>query len=122
MITTFGIILISLLWAFNDYFIIKSYENIKYKAYWHYTKFSLVGLSIFLISGFVVNLIAYYILYYVIFESLLNVLRGKKINYVSEDGSFSDKLRWKLFEQDTLVYEGIIKILLLGIAIIILNK
>lgn len=116
------IVLLIVLYAINDYFIIESYSKIDFKKYWHYSKFLIVLLTLYLIEGLTWNLLAYYILYYVIFESLLNLLRKKHIWYVSKDGSFSDKLRWKLFEQDTLVYEGIIKILLLGIAIIILNR
>jgi len=62
-----GILLICFLYALNDYFIIRGYEDIQYKKYWHYTKFFIVAISFYLIVGLSWDLLAYYIIYYIIY-------------------------------------------------------
>jgi hypothetical protein len=59
----------------------------------------------------------YCLLYYVIFESVLNLLRKKHVFYVSKDGSQSDKLRSKIYGKHPQIIEGIIKTILTIIAV-----
>jgi hypothetical protein len=100
-------ILLFLLFALNDYFIIKSYVGYRktYKQYWHYSKLAIVTYFGYLLHGLEIGLIGYFLLYYIIFEPTLNLLRGKNIFYVSRDGSKSDKLRSDIFGNKTFYFE-----------------
>lgn len=121
MIQNILIIILILLYSLHDYYVIGSYSKAKFKRYWHFAKFIIVALTGYLIFGFSKELIAFYLLFYVIFESVLNILRKKPLLYVSKNGSFSDKLRTQLFGEHVTVYEGIIKVMCIIIAIILLR-
>lgn len=105
-------IILFFLFAINDYFIIKSYVGYRknFKQYWHYSKFSIVCLIGFMLNGFTVELIKYFLLYFIIFEPVLNLLRGRNIFYVSRDGSKSDKLRSDIFGNKTFYIELLLRI------------
>lgn len=105
-------IILFLLFALNDYFIIKSYVGYKkqYKQYWHYSKLAIVCLVGWMLNGFTVGLIEYFLLWFITFEPCLNLLRGKNIFYVSRDGSKTDKLRSSIFGNKTFYIELLLRI------------
>lgn len=110
-----------LLLALNDYFIIKSYVGYRknFKQYWHYSKLAIVTYFGYILHGLEIDLIRYFLLYYLVFEPCLNLLRNKNIFYVSRDGSKSDKLRSQIFGNKTFYFELLLRITALTIYILL---
>ncbi len=119
MIILLQIVLI-FLYALHDHFVIKSYGdswNDKYKDWWHYVKFCFVTLTGYLACGFSYDLVVFYLLYYVLFSAILNILRGKKLLYLGSSGS--DGWRNKIFGKRAILMEGIFKaVAIIGIVLI----
>lgn len=114
------IISFSALLACYNFAVIKSYKvgyDKGYKDLWHYLQAVMVLLVVVYHSTDWKDFISYGIVYYVIFESLLNLLRQKHVFYVSKDGSFSDKIRSKLYGKHPHIKEGIIKTILIFTAL-----
>lgn len=125
--------------ACYNYCVIQSYEdkyNKGYKDLWHYLQSAMVLLVLAYHVSDLKEFVAFGLVYYVTFESLLNLLRQENIFYVSKDGSKSDRVRyiiysavpkivnwilWKFGSKKQVkikveVIEGIIKITLIIIA------
>lgn len=115
-------IVLVLLLALHDYYVIKSYGNSytpKYKDYWHWCKFWFVALVGYMLYGATWETAAFYMLYYIVFETALNVFRSLPIFYVGVNGV--DGLKGRLFRKyDTLV-EGILKAVAFGLYVLFKN-
>lgn len=117
-----GYISLIILFAFFNYYIISSYGTNwvkKHKDNWHTVQFLIVCLTAFLIFGWTKELIIAGLVWYSLFEPTLNFLRfgWSKIFYVSVDGSFTDKLRTKVFGKYAQIAEGAMKAIAIGIII-----
>lgn len=95
----------------------KTYDE-GYKDLWH----KLQALVVFYViawhnSGLNWLFLSDGIMYYCIFESALNLLMERHIFYVSKDGSSSDRIRYKIYGKHPQITEGIIKTILIFIAL-----
>ena len=114
------VISFALIVAAYNYCAIQSYEdnyNKGFKDLWHYLQSGMVVLVLVWHVSSLKEFISFGLIYYFIFESLLNLLRQKHIFYVSKDGSKSDRLRYKIYGKHPQIFEGIIKTTLLFIAL-----
>jgi hypothetical protein len=106
--------------ACYNYCVIESYDdnyNKQYKDLWHYLQSAMVVLVLLWHVTTLKEFISFGLIYYVIFETMLNLLRGLHPFYVSKDGSKSDKIRYKLYGENPENKEAILKTILILIAI-----
>ena len=111
-------VLLIALYAIHDYFIIQSYGekwNAKFMSYWHQAKLAIIVLTGFLICGLTVDLIVFYLLYYVLFETVLNGLRKRKIFYLGTKGL--DGFRRKIFGKHVYIAEAVMKLCAVGVIV-----
>lgn len=110
------VISFALIVAAYNYCVIQSYEdnyNKGFKDLWHYLQSGMVVLVLVWHVSTLKEFISFGLIYYFIFESTLNLMRQRHIFYVSKDGSFSDRVRFKLYGKHPQIFEGIIKTILL---------
>lgn len=105
--------------ACYNWAVIKSYVGYRKEFVddWHYFQAAMVILVLVWHVSSLKEFISFGLIYYVIFESLLNIFRGKHIFYISKNGSKSDKLRFNIYGKHPQITEGIIKTILIFIAL-----
>lgn len=111
--------------AMYNYCVIQSYEdsyNKGFKDLWHYLQSAMVVLVLVWHVSTLKEFISFGLIYYFIFESLLNLLRQRHIFYVSKDGSKSDRIRYKIYGKHPQIFEGIIKTILIITALWLRQK
>jgi hypothetical protein len=119
------VISFALIVACYNYCVIESYQGYYDKGYkdlWHYLQSAMVVLVLLWHVSSLKEFISLGLIYYVIFETMLNLLRGLHPFYVSKDGSKSDKLRYNLYGENPENKEAIVKFIIIVTALWLKNQ
>lgn len=111
-------VLLILLFSLFNCFVIESYKgdyDKQYKKYWHYVQLAIICLIGWMLHGLTLNLAIFYLLYYIFFEPVLNLVRGKPLFYLGE--AQSDKWRRETFGKLVGITSLISRVIAIGIIV-----